>query len=479
LREIVIATVIVFYRCAQPVGASPLIIPEQLDLRSGNLGDRLGQFAGWFLLTQRNSGMFSPGAISRTQGCLALLLFWCLPPLCRAQVHSVLCTDGVGTFEAALFTKVQVRVGATRKGALAVRSCEATLSWNDQKLAVATDVSVLDLDAFGVDLGLGAPVAAFQIKKSKDDCCMTYLIYSLQRPPKLLRTLTGGSFFGAADTDLDGQVEIWTDDTAAFNGIDNLTLAEFDFAPPMVLRFENGKLLDVSSEFVPDFDKRLETLRSQLRTEDLRDFRNSDGKLQSMDSSLAEQIHRLRGTKAKVLEIVWLYLYSGREQEAWRSLAEMWPASDADRIRGVLVRTRTTGIRTQLDGVSTASPLIRKTVEVFTPTSPNPSRTLYSQGERLEVQESEGPAPVTAAVPILVRSFPTVDATAQTLPQFEITVVLVIDSAGKVRSLQPIGTTAWKNIDLISALSEWKFVPAFKGHRAIASNMVKIFSLQQ
>ena len=181
-----------------------------------------------------------PRGVARTRGFLALLFFFWPVSLGHAQTRSVLCTDGTGAFEATLFTKVQVRVGATRKGALAVRSCEATLSWNDQKLAVATDIPLLDLDAFGADLGLGVPVAAFQIKKSKDDCCMMYQIYSLQKPPKLLRQLTGGSFFDAADTDLDGEVEIWTDDTAAFNGIDNLTLAELDFAPPMVLRFEKG-----------------------------------------------------------------------------------------------------------------------------------------------------------------------------------------------------------------------------------------------
>lgn len=412
---------------------------------------------------------------------LPLLLFYCLlPSPCRAQTHGVLCTDGAGSFEAASFTKVQVRVGATKKGALAVRSCEATLSWNDQKLEVAADIPMLDLDAFGVDMGLGAPVAAFQLKKSKDDCCMTYEIYSLQRPPKLLRTLTGGRFFGAADTDLDGQVEIWTDDTAAFNGIDNLTLAELDFAPPTVLRFEKGRLLDVSSEFTSDFDKRIEKLRSYLRPEDLSDFKSSDGKLQSTDSALVERIHRLRGVKVKVLEIVWSYLYSGREQEAWQALAGMWPASDVDRIREVLLKARAAGIRSQLDGVSTSAPAKRKVVEVFTPSEATPERTQRVLSEHpLEVDEPEGPAPITAAVAIMVRSFPTVDATDQTLPQGEMTVTLVIDSAGKVRSAAPIGTMAWKNVDLMNALSEWKFVPAFKGHRAVASTMVKIFSLQQ
>ena len=430
------------------------------------------------MLGKRDS-VRTPRVVTCVRGFLALLCC-CLFPLCHAQTHSVLCTDGTGTFEAALFNKVQVRVGATRKGALAVRSCEATLSWNDQKLAVATDIPVLDLDAFGVDVGLGVPVAAFQTKKSKDDCCMTYQIYSLQKPPKLLRTLTGGSFFDAADTDLDGQVEIWTDDAAAVNGTDNLTLAELDFAPPMVLRFEKGKLLDVSSEFVPDFDKRIEALRSQLRPQDLNDFKGSDGKLQSSDSSLAEQIHRLREIKVKVLEIVWSYLYSGREQEAWRSLSDMWPTSDADRIRDVLVKARAAGMHTQLDGISTAIPVKRKTVRLFTPTSSSRElqQQIFSQ-HPTQVNEAEEPDPILAAVPILVRSFPTVGIADQALPQGEMTVTLVIDSAGKVRSAAPIGNTSWKNIDLMSALSEWKFIPAFKGHRAVASSMVKIFSLQQ
>jgi hypothetical protein len=435
------------------------------------------------LSAKLDSGRVSSSvAAFRRPRLLALFLFCsCLPSVCHAQAHGVLCTDGTGTFEAVLFNKVQVRVGATHKGPLAVRSCEATLSWNDQKLAVATDIPVLDLDAFGVDLGLGAPVAAFQVKKSKDDCCMTYQIYSLQKPPKLLRTLTGGSFFGAADTDLDGQVEIWTDDTAVFKGIDNLTLAELDFAPPMVLRFEKGKLLDVSSEFASDFDKRIERLRVQLRPEDFSDFKSSDGKLQSTDSALAERIHRLRGIEVKILEIVWSYLYSGREQEAWRSLAGMWPVSDADRIRQLLMKARAAGIRSQLDGVSTAAPVKRKAAVIFTASEAVPERTqqLYSQ-DRLDVEESAGSAPVTAAVEIMVRSFPTVGAADQALPQGELTVTLVIDSAGKVRSAAPIGGSAsLREIDLMNALSEWKFVPAFKGHRAVASTMVKIFSLQQ
>jgi hypothetical protein len=412
---------------------------------------------------------------------MSLLLFcFGFISLCPAQSRSILCTDGTGSFAAAFYTKVHLRVGATKKVALAVRSCEASFDWNDRKLVVASDIPVLDLDAFGINLGLGTPVAAFQTKKSKDDCCMTYQVYSLQKPPTLLRQLTGGSYYSSADTDLDGQVEIWTDDAAAFNGFDNLALAELDFAPPLVLRFEKGKLMDVTSEFSADLDKQIGMLRSQLRAEDLLAFKNSDGKLQSPDSSLSEKIHLLRGVKAKVLEIVWSYLYSGREEEAWHSLAELWPASDAERIRQLLVKTRVIGMHTQLDGTST-SPIAKKTVEVFPATSSDTNRApeLYSNGSQFEVQESESLERIIPPTEITVRSFPTVGATDRMISHGSITVTLLIDSAGKVRSATPLGSVAWKNLNLMSALSEWKFVPAFKGHRAVASTIVKIFSPQQ
>ncbi len=178
------------------------------------------------------------------------LLFLCLVSSpCYAQIHDVLCNEGSGSFEAAFRNEVRVRVGAAKNGALARRVCEAEVSWDQHNQLVATDASQLDVDAFGVDLGVGVPVVAFQVKKSSGDCCMAYQIYSLHEPSRLLRTITGGDFFSAADTDLDGRVEIWTDDAAAVASFETFVLGELDAPPTVVLRFERGQLLDVSSEF--------------------------------------------------------------------------------------------------------------------------------------------------------------------------------------------------------------------------------------
>src|SRR5258708_1602254 len=270
---------------------------------------------------------------------------------CPAQNRDVLCTNGSGKFEAEFHTGVKLRMGAAKNAGrgLATRVCEATLNWNQQELAVATNAAELDVDVFGVDLGLGMPVVALQVKKSDAECCMAYEIYSLQKPPRLLRTITGGNFFSASDTDLDGRVEIWTADAAAVDGFENLTFGEFDFAPTVVLRFERGRLVDVSSEFLPYFDRQIRKLRAELDAQDMRDFKNSDSKFTSTASSV-EELHRLRVVRIKVLEVVWSYLYSNREPEAWRSLAEMWPASDVERIRAAILKPLAHGIHAQVIG---------------------------------------------------------------------------------------------------------------------------------
>ena len=380
--------------------------------------------------------------------------------LCRAQEHDVLCSEGSGSFEAESHTGVAIQVRAARNGGLASRTCEATLAWNKQSLIIATGVSQLDVDAFDVDLGLEAPVAALQVKKMDSDCCREYQIFSLERPPRLLRTIVGGDFFSAADTDLDGRVEIWTDDAGAVSNFENLAGTELDSAPTIVLRFAHGRLLDVSSEFQLYFDHEIAGIRKGLDSEGLQDFKRTDGRI-SPDAPLsAERLHRLRGVKAKILEIVWCNLYSGREQEAWHTLAEMWPAADLDRIRAAIVSARARGISAQVNGVSTGVPANRtKRLTIFDAASASANKS--------EVIPPE---------PILLRRPP---PSGPDLPQSELLLELVIDSAGKVRSAEGAGKTKSVDADLIHAATGWKFIPAFKAGRAVASRLRLAVSLKR
>jgi hypothetical protein len=292
---------------------------------------------------------------------------------------------------------------------------------------------------------------------------MTYQIYSLQKPPQLLRTITGGDFFSAADKDLDGRVEIWTHDAAAVDGFDNLVVSELDLPPTIVLRLAHGQLLDVSSEFRLYFDHQIAKVRAELDAQDLRDFKGSDGRLSPSASFSAERLHHLRGVKVKVFEIVWSYLYSGREQEAWHSLADMWPAADADRIRVAILDARARGIRAQVDGVSAGVPPGRKKhVGIFD-----------------AIGRSEpGRSDIIPPEPILLQRPPPLGVPEQGLPESELLLDLVIDSAGKVRSAAQVGNSNALR-DLVGATAEWKFIPAFKAGRAVASRLRLAVSLKR
>jgi len=406
---------------------------------------------------------------------LAIFLFSFLAASnCHAQNRDVLCRDGVGDFDAEFLTGVKVHVGAGRNQELAARVCDASLSWSNQTLAITSAVSELDIDALGVDLGLGAPILALQVKKSKTDCCMAYEIYSLKQPPALLRRIAGGEFFSAADTDLDGRIEIWTDDAAAVDGFENLHLSDLDFAPPIVLRFARGRLLDVGSEFRPYYNQKITEERAKIVAQDLEDFKNSDGKLEPVSMVPVIKLSRMRNAKTKVLEIVWSYLYSGREQDAWRSLQEMWPASDIDRIRSAILSARARGIRSQIDGALTVThPGRQASVKVFDGT------VIVSATPGVMPKDAKVAPPITPPRAILMEREPPLTPKEQELAQNESTLKLVIDSAGKVRSVEVVGNVEKIDEQLLRSTTGWKFIPAFNADQPVASQILLGVSLRK
>src|SRR5580704_7860404 len=97
----------------------------------------------------------------------ALLVFWAIAGACHAQSGAVVCRDGIGNFEAISLTGVSVQVGAARSQEFTRRECEGALLWEKSKALIATGVAEMDVDAFGIDLGVGSPVATFQVKKAE------------------------------------------------------------------------------------------------------------------------------------------------------------------------------------------------------------------------------------------------------------------------------------------------------------------------
>jgi hypothetical protein len=378
----------------------------------------------------------------------------------QADVRSVLCDGGSGKFDAEFATGVAVHVGAAKSGAasLATRACSAALSWKEQSLAVAASASQVDLDAFGVDFGDGVPAAGFQIKKSDGGCCVDYAIYSLEKPPRLLRTITGGDVFNAADRDLDGQVEIWTEDAAAVDGLEELTSGEFDFPPTVVLRFAHGQLRDVSAEFQPYFDDEIAKIRGGLDARDVQSFKRCEGWTLGKPCFVSGglRISNLRSVEVKVLEIVLAYLYSGRNEDAWQALGEMWPAGDLDRIRVVIANARAHGVHSQPDATSTGPPQGKKKhARIFD------AEARSGASRRLEVVPPQA----------ILLQIPATEGIQQPTPEREQFLDLVVDAAGKVRSAEPTEKGNSPAQEMIAAAFGWKFIPAYKDGRPVASRL--------
>ena len=240
--------------------------------------------------------------------------------------------------------------------------------------------------------------------------------------------------------------------SVAINGFEGLIPGEFDFAPTVVLRFERNRLIDVSAEFQSHFDEQIAAVRSELSAQDLRDFQGTDGKLAAASSLAQDRIHGLRVTKIKVLEIVWAYLYSGRAQEAWRALADMWPPGDLDRIRTAILNARARGIRSQIDDVSARESKFhfKKCAYIFDAVTERPQGSGWRSSRLVDTRPQA----------ILLRRPPPVGAKAP-LARSEQMIELVIDAAGKVWSADAVGDTdkdlayAAKWMEVHSCVYKW------------------------
>lgn len=379
------------------------------------------------------------------------IAFAVFSPSAIAQSSEMLCEHGDGAYSGKSRTGVSVTVEADKSPELAARSCRATLKVGATETVVAEKAAQLDLDMLDATLEDGTVVAAFQVRQSDKDCCVSYRLYALQGNPRLLYTMQGGSLFIAQDVDLNDEIEFWTNDASVVQGFEGITLSEFDFLPTYVLRYYGGSMHDTSGEFVGFYDKKIHEIKGTLSPDAARAFHDSDGRLRPAPTMSAAELERLRGvrqTKIKVLEIVWAYLYSGRERQASNALAEYWPAADRDRIWTAILDARGRGLRTQLPQGSGAPARIA--------TFPDPSTITYVADPKNE------------ASTILARIHQPVEGT------FKLT--LIIDAAGKVRDVH-----SRKKLppDIIAAAMTWKFIPAWRQGHSVASYRGRTFFLKQ
>ncbi len=183
--------------------------------------------------------------------------------------------------------------------------------------------------------GSGTPDVVFDAFTGGEKCCYVYWIVSLEKKPRVVREIRNQVplVFGKRP---DGSTEIRTGE-----GSFDLFLLPHSAVviPELVLRLEGNQLVDVSSDYQEEYDQPITNARNALSSADLEKFRQS----RYNQKLFADQL----STVKLVLTIVLNYLYSGREQQAWQALDEMWPPSDKERVRGLILERRARGLVAQ------------------------------------------------------------------------------------------------------------------------------------
>jgi hypothetical protein len=172
-------------------------------------------------------------------------------------------------------------------------------------------------------------------------CCWTYwFVLGGDKPAVRQVESAAPAVFQAGS----GGIDIVLRDSAfdEFDGVKGQTVA-----PPVVLRFAGTSLADVSAKHAELYDAEIrraeQELAPSLRAR-LRGVRNSD------------QLATATREGALALRIVLSYLYSGRGDEAWRAVTNLWPAFDQQRIIDAIRHAYRMGIPEVLKAGTPVSP---------------------------------------------------------------------------------------------------------------------------
>lgn len=216
--------------------------------------------------------------------------------------------------------------------------CRAVLSRPGRRAITIAYEWALSVDPIsGTDLnGDGSPKIVLSGYTGGLHCCYAYEIVSLGRTPEVLHTFQNPvpiTFEKRAD----GAAVIRAPD-----GVFNFFMLPPDQAvmPQLVLRPEGNNLVDVSAQYPEVYDQEIEQMRSKITPEELEKFRASNYH-EKLFSDQFPTVHN-------VLAIVLDYVYSGREEKAWQTLDEMWPANDVGRVKSLIRERRRRGMLANL-----------------------------------------------------------------------------------------------------------------------------------
>jgi hypothetical protein len=213
--------------------------------------------------------------------------------------------------------------------------CRAVVLDAKKKTIFAEDDWGFTIEVAGEDVNAdGIPDVVLEAYSGGAHCCWTYYIISLGAKPGLRKKFENNrdaAFFWDKE---DRRIEIVTRD-GNFDYFDGLCHACTPF-PIVYLRLDGATLVDISPSSLDDYDAIISQNQKALTAPELQHLRV----LKENPSDDEES----RKTIYKALNIVFAYLYSGREAQAREALQQMWPPFDQERMWKLIGETRRDGI---------------------------------------------------------------------------------------------------------------------------------------
>jgi hypothetical protein len=216
--------------------------------------------------------------------------------------------------------------------------CRAVLtSPRGKRMTIAYEWALSVDPVTGSDInGDGAPEIVLDGYSGGLHCCYTYLVVSLGKTPKVLHTFANPVPI-KFEKQPDGTALIRANDGV----FDYFVIPHADaFIPQLVLKPEGNVLVDVSAEHPEVYDREIEQARKDLTKEDIEKLKASNYR----HLLFTDQVPTVK----KALTIVLDYIYSGREDDAWKALDEMWPSGDVSRIKSLIGERRRRGMLANL-----------------------------------------------------------------------------------------------------------------------------------
>src|SRR5579859_1742883 len=201
--------------------------------------------------------------------------------------------------------------------------------------------------------GDGTADAVIETHPVSGVCCWNYYLFTLGQSPGLLREFSTSVALNFEDKLGDGKAEIWTRDFA-FDGVDNYPHAESP-APLIFFRMHGNAVNNVSQLFWPDYEREIAETRSYISREDIDTLTKIEGDNPKPSEEGDPKVAHLRSVQAQILSLVLDYIYADHTPEAFKTISEMWPTLDRQRIRQLILQRRGRGILSEINRIPKTS----------------------------------------------------------------------------------------------------------------------------